>query len=149
MGRIPDADRIREVAKKLDDTLESKDIDGVLAFFSDECEIEMLGLKLIGKDGARKWLKWLFSTFQDISFEPVTIMVDGSIFFEEFILKGKLKNGVEVVSKQAEVLVYEDYEVKSLRIYFDRLDFAEVIGKGPVRKEIVKVIRNASLKELQ
>ncbi|MFW3146585.1 MAG: nuclear transport factor 2 family protein [Thermoplasmatota archaeon] len=119
------------------------------AFFSDDCEIQMLGLTLKGKKEAKKWLKWLFSTFEEISFEPVTIMVEGDTFFEEFVIDAVLPDGRRIRSKQSEVLVYEDYKVKSLRIYFDRLDFADLIGTGPVRRKIVKMLREASLKDLK
>ena len=144
-----DPERIKQVAREFDEAIVKKDMDLALQFLSDRIEIEMLGLTLKGGEGARKWMEWLFSTFEEISFEPVTVMVEGNTFFEEFILNGALKNGVKVSSKQSEVLIYEDYKVRSLRIYFDRLDFAEVIGKGPLRKALIDLIRKISIKDLK
>jgi hypothetical protein len=148
MNHNQEPERIRDAARRLDEAIERKDIEEAVSRFSDGCEIELLGRILKGREGARKWLKWLFSTLDEISFEPVTIMVDGNTFFEEFILKARLKNGLVVRSKQSEVLDYENYEVNSLRIYFDRLDFAESIGNGPVKKVLIDMIRKASLKGL-
>lgn len=141
--------RIKDVAKEFDSVVERKDLERAMSYFSERCEIEMLGLTLEGKEGAKKWLEWLFSTFKEISFEPVTIMIDENTFFEEFVITGELKNGVMVTSKQAEVLVYKDYKIKSLRLYFDRMDFAEVMGKGPIKRTLIKMIKNASLKDLK
>lgn len=149
MERFQDPEKIKEVAKELDDSMERKDVEKVLTFFSDQCSIDMLDMTLTGKEGVRRWLEWLFSTIDEINFEPVTIMVDGNIFFEEFILKGTLKNGVKVESKQSEVLEYRDYKVENLRLYFDRLDFAEVIGDGPIKRKLIKMVRNTSLKKLK
>jgi ketosteroid isomerase-like protein len=149
---LPDLspDKIREVAKKLDDALERKDIEFVVSCFSENCEIEVLGVHLRGKEGVRKWLTWLYKDVPTLEFEPVTIMVDKNVFFEEFIVHGTLQGGKAVQSKQAEVLLYDDdYKVKGLRLYFDRLDFADAVTRDFISKGIVRQIINLSLKGLK
>jgi hypothetical protein len=42
-------EKIREVAKELDDTLETKNVDQILPFFADDCEIQLLGIAVKGK----------------------------------------------------------------------------------------------------
>jgi len=140
--------KIRKVASDLDKAIENKDVESILSSFSDDCQIELLGIKLTGKDGVRRWIDWMYKHLAEVRFLPVTIMVDGNTFFEEFILKGKLHNGIEVQSKQAEVLTYENYEVKSLRLYFDRLDFADSVVKGSMSKTFVRRLMRKSLKGL-
>lgn len=139
---------IRKVAMDFDNAIESRNLELILSYFSDDCEIELLGIKLIGKKGARKFINWLYENLAEVKFVPVTIMVEGDIFFEEFVVKGKLHDGTEVQSKQAEVLVYENYKIKSLRLYFDRLDFAALVAKGFISKTIVRQIIKKSLKGL-
>ncbi len=141
-------DEIRRVAAGLDNAIENKNMELALSCFSDDCEIELLGTKLTGKEGARKCICWMYEHLAKVRFVPVTIMIQGNTFFEEFILKGKLHNGIEVQSKQAEVLIYENYKVKSLRLYFDRLEFADSIAKGPVSKALVRKLIKRSLKGL-
>ena len=141
-------DRIRQVAMDFDNAIESKDIDHMISFFADDCEIELMGIRLVGKKGTRKWLEWLFDTLVEVRFKPITIMVEGNVFFEEFVLEGTLPNGKIVESKQSEVLVYENYKIKSLRVYFDRLDFADVVAEGFISKKIVKTLISRSLRGL-
>jgi ketosteroid isomerase-like protein len=141
-------EKIRQSAAELDNAIETKDSDRILSGFSDDCEIQLLGIKLTGKEGLRKWIDWMYGHLAEIRFVPITIMVDGSVFFEEFILKGRFHDGTEVQSKQAEVLIYENYQVKSLRLYFDRLDFAGSVAKGPVANAIVRWIKRKSFKGL-
>ena len=141
-------DEIRKVAMDLDNALESKDIEQIVSCFADDCEIELLGIKLTGKGGVRKWLDWLYEHLDEVKLVPVIIMVDGDTFFEEFLLKAKIHNGIQVQSRQAEVLIYEDYQIKSLRLYFDRLDFADVIAKDFISKMIVRQLIKTSLKRL-
>ncbi len=148
MAHVQNEDKIRQVAMDFDNAIESKDIDLMVSFFTDDCEIELMGIKLSGKDGARRWLEWLFGSLIEIKFKPVTIMVQGNIFFEEFILVGTLPNGKIVESKQSEVLVYEDFKIKSLRVYFDRLDFADVVAEDFISRKIVKTLISRSLKGL-
>jgi ketosteroid isomerase-like protein len=141
-------DEIRKVAADLDNAIENRNIELALSCFSDDCEIELLGIKLTGKEGLRRWITWLYGHLAEIKFLPITIMVEGNTLFEEFILKGKLHNGIEVHSKQAEVLIYENYEVKSLRLYFDRLEFADSVAKGAISKALVRKFIKRSLKGL-
>ena len=138
-------DKIREVAADFDKAVENKDTEKVLSSFSNDCEIELLGQRLVGKDGVRKWIDWLYKHVNEIKFEPITIMVEGDTFFEEFMVKAWLYSGIEIKSKQAEVLLYDNYKIKSLRLYFDRLDFAEVVTKGPIGRALVRRLINRSL----
>ena len=144
----PLPDEIRKVSADLDNAIEKKNIDLALSCFSDDCEIELLGIKLTGKEGARKCINWMYEHLVEVRFVPITIMVDGDTFFEEFILKGKLQDGTEIQSKQAEVLIYENCKVRSLRLYFDRLEFADSVAKGPISKALVKRFIKRSLKGL-
>ncbi len=143
-----EVEKIRQVAKELDDTLETKNIDQILPFFADDCEVELLGVKLNGKEGIRKWLNGQYAHVADYKLEPVNI-IEGNVFFEEFAVRAMLYNGKEVESKQTEVLIYnDDYKVNCLRLYFDRLDFAGAVANDPVSKFLVRRLIKISLKGL-
>ena len=148
MSREQSPEKIRKYAKALDDAIEAGSIEEVMSYFCDDCEIELLGVKLTGKDGLRKAFDWMYKYLKEMVLIPVTIMVDGKTFFEEFIVKTKVKGGKEIQVKQAEVLVYDDYKVKSLRLYFDRLELAEAFVSNPVEQVMVNQIIKASLKGL-
>jgi hypothetical protein len=132
----------------LDNAIESKNVELALSSFADDCEIELLGVKLTGREGARKWLDWLYKNLAEVRFVPVTVMVDGNTFFREFIVEGKLHNGVKVRSKQAEVLTYENLCIKSLKLHFDRLDSADLAAKGPMSGAISRRLVRTSLRGL-
>ena len=110
--------RIREVAKDLDDDIEKHDIESALSCFLYDCEVEVFGIVLMGKDHLRKALNWLYDMIVEIKFYPIVIILNGDVFFEKFILKG-CKNGKKFEVKATEVLIYKDYKVKTLRLYFD------------------------------
>jgi uncharacterized protein (TIGR02246 family) len=148
MGSAHSSEEIRRVAMDFDKALESKDLQAVMDKFTDDCEIELLGVKLSGREGAEKWVSWLYKHVAKIDFQPVTIMVEGNTFFEEFTVKATFHGGEEARSNQAVVLVFEDLKIKSLRLYFDRLDFSSSIAKDVVSRTIVKEIVKMSLEGL-
>jgi ketosteroid isomerase-like protein len=148
MSRKQSPEKIRKYAKALDDAIEGRNIEEVESYFCDDCEIEVLGVKLTGKEGLRKAFGWMYKYLPDMVLIPITIMVDSDTFFEEFIVKTKVKGGKEIQVKQAEVLVYDDYKVKSLRLYFDRLELAEAFISNAVEQVMVNQIIKASLKGL-
>ena len=140
--------KILKLASDLDNDLELQDIERLVPYFSEECEIEMLGIKLKGIAGLKKWLNWFFTMFESIKFEPILIMVENNIFFEEFYIHTSFKNGKQLNVKITEVLEYENYKIKSLRLYLDRLEFADAALDGFLSKKLVKLIKKKSLKGL-
>jgi ketosteroid isomerase-like protein len=139
---------ICKYAKALDDAIEGRNIEEVMSYFCDDCEVEFLGIKLTGKEGLRKAFDWIYKYLKEIVFVPITIMVDGNVFFEEFIVKAKVKGDKELQVKQSEVLVYDDYKVKRLRLYFDRLELADAFTSNFLEQMMVKQLIKASLKGL-
>ena len=139
---------IRKYAKALDDAIEGGNIEEVMSYFCDDCEVELLGVKLNGREGLRKAFDWIYKYLKEMVLVPITIMVDGNVFFEEFVVKAKVKEGKELQVKQSEVLVYDDYKVKSLRLYFDRLELADAFTSNVLEQMMVKLLVKASLKGL-
>ena len=137
--------KLRKAAMALDNAIESKNISEILTYFANDCEIELLRQQLFGKEGVKKWLDWLYKNFWQIKFQPIVIIVKGNTLFEEFIVRARLHSGIEIKSKQAEVVVYENDKIKSLRLYFDRLDFAESVTKDPISKATINRIIKKSL----
>jgi ketosteroid isomerase-like protein len=141
-------DKILQLAADLDDDLEKKDINKLLGYFSEDCEIELLGLTLRSHSGVKKWLEWFFRYFESIKFEPIVILVDNDTFFEEFFIHGITLNHKKLSVKVSEVLIYENYKIKSLRLYLDRLMFAEAAITGLLSKKIVNLIKKKSTQYL-
>jgi ketosteroid isomerase-like protein len=148
MHKADSSEEIRKIAIALDEALESKDLEAVMEKFVDDCEIELLSVKLHGKQGVRKWFNWIYKHVAEIKFLPVTIMVEGNTFFEVFTVEAKFHDGEEARSNQAVVLVFEDLKIKSLRMYFDRLDFSSSVAKDVISKTIVRELLKKSLEGL-
>lgn len=140
---------IKRAAMVLDEAIERQDIDVITTCFSEDCEIELLGVKITGKNGLRKAIKWMFSHFGNIKLTPIVITVEGNVFFEEFIVSSKSSDDKDIEVKQAEVLVYDDdIKVRRLSLYFDRLEMVEVLGLNPLDRIIAHRLRKESIKGL-
>lgn len=144
-----DADRIRKLAQALDESIERRDISALADFFSDDCELDIAGQSLKGKEDLKRAFTWIFSHLPEIRLTPITILIEGSTFFEEFLVRTKNTKGRNLDVKQAEVLVYdENYKVKSLRLYFDRLELGDVFASNFLEKAMVRLLAKASLRGL-
>lgn len=142
-------EEVRQAAGELDAALEERDTERVVACFCDDCNIEIPGASLGGHEGVRRWLRWFFDHIASIRFEPVTVMVDGATCFEEYVAHATLWDGWEIDSRQSEVLEYERGRVKSLRLYFDRLDFARAFAGNRVKRAVLRRLVKGSLKGLE
>ena len=140
---------IRQGAMELDEAIERQDIDKIITCFSNDCEIELLGVKLTGKAGLRKAVEWMYNHLANIKLTPVVITVEDNIFFEEFLMNSKSSGNTGINVKLAEVLVYnDDLKVRRLSLYFDRLELAEVFRLNKLDRFIVNRIKRESLKGL-
>ena len=148
MGEQQTRRMILKHAKDLDDAIEKKEKQSIISMFDEDCEIELLGITLKGRAGVCRWLDWLYKNFMNIKFTPITIMVEKDTFFEEFAVEAELKNGLVITSKQSEVLIYRESKVKSLRLYFDRLEFADTVANDVFSRALVNRIVKLSLKGL-
>jgi ketosteroid isomerase-like protein len=142
------SEAIFKTALNLDEAIEKRNIESVISKFSTDCEIELLGLKLKGRDGVKKWIEWQFKHISKIDFIPITKMVSGNTFFEEYIAKASLYDGEEIQSKQAVVLQFKNKLITSLRLYFDRLEFADAVAKDIISKTIVEELVKKSIEGL-
>lgn len=140
--------KIRKISMDFDKAIEKKDIESALFYFSDDCEIELFGMILTGKNQARKWIDWIFKYFRNVKFIPITIMVSGTTFFEEFILDATLHNGSNLITKQAEVIIYKNYQIKNLSLYFDRLEIAKTLSRSFFNKIIINRLIKKSMEDL-
>jgi hypothetical protein len=148
MNESQNKEKIIKFAEELDNNLELQDADKIIPYFAKDCEIEIFGIKLKGKENLKKWLEWFFNLFDTIKFEPIVIIVENNIFFEEFIIHVSFQQEKKLSIKVAEVLEYQNSKIKSLRLYLDRLEFADVIATGFLSKQIIKVIQKKSLEGL-
>ena len=141
-------EKIRELAKALDDAIERHDVERLVSYFAEACEIRLPGITLTGREGLRRAIGWMYSYLKEIKLVPVTIMIEGGVFFEEFIVKGAIgDHDIEV--RQSEVLVYDgDYRVTSLRLYFDRLELAQHFPANFIDRFLVRRVSRESLKGL-
>ena len=74
MERKLSTEQIRKHAKALDDAIEERNIEGVISYFCDDCEMDLLGIKLNGKEGLRKLIGWMYKYLKDISAVTMSIL---------------------------------------------------------------------------
>jgi hypothetical protein len=145
-----DAGKVRQLARALDDAIEKHAIEELVSYFSVECEIQLPGIMLSGHVGLRKAINWMYSYLKEITLIPITIIIKDNVFFEEFIMKAKIRGDKEIQVKQAEVLIYDaDYKVRSLRLYFDRLELGKAFSTNAIDRLIIDKLSRESLKDLR
>lgn len=141
-------EKIKEIAMELDDALEKRDYELIKSHFTKDCKIEFLDVTLRGRKGVEKWLDYIFEHVKAFKLKPILIMVENDSFFEEFIVIATLPDGSKISSKWAEVLVYKNYKIQSLRLYFDRLNFIKSIASNILIKKLLKYLDKKSLEGL-
>jgi hypothetical protein len=149
MEKSLNQEKIREIAKALDNAIEKHHVEELVSYFSEECEIQLSGITLTGHKGLRKSIDWMYTYLKEITLIPITIIIQGNVFFEEFIVKAKVA-GHNIEVRQAEVLIYSnDYKVESIRLYFDRLELVQNFPSNFIDRILIRRVSKESLKGLE
>ena len=136
-------DKIRALAKRLDDAIEADDIPTATNCFAEACTISAVGRTFHGRENLAQVLIWLRDAYGPIRFDHRLIMVKGDCFFEEFNF---LFPGHGVSIPATEILLYEGSLIKELRIYVDRLDLAQVAARNRFEQCIIDWITSLGLR---
>ncbi len=125
MGNNKRENLIIKLSMDFDNDLESKNLEKLPSYFSDDCQIELLGRTLKGQEGISEWLSWFFSNVDELRIVIINVIVKDNILFEEYALNAVTAEGTRIQSRQAEVIEFDQCnKIRNLRLYFDRIDFA-------------------------
>jgi ketosteroid isomerase-like protein len=138
-----------KIVDEIDRAVQRRDVDAVLKHVADDCVVELVGVRLTGKAGVRRWINWLYRTASTLSFSCDTMSLNGSTVWKEYDVHAKLRNGNSVRAKQVALTEFRGDKVQSIRVYFDRLAYAEGLADDFVSRRIVREMVDRSLEGLQ
>lgn len=125
MGSDKRENLIIKLAMNFGNDLESENLEKIPLYFSEDCQIELLGKTLKGRKGVSEWLDWLFENVIELRLIIINVIVKDNILFEESALNVVTADGIKLQARQAQVMEFDQCnKIKNLRLYFDGIDFA-------------------------
>jgi ketosteroid isomerase-like protein len=91
-----------EALRGILEAFNAHDLDGVMAFFADDCVLEMprgpdpWGTRAFGKAAVRSLLSTRFSGIPDVSYEDATHLVAGHVGISQWTLRGTSSSGERI-----------------------------------------------------
>ncbi len=91
-----------ETAKAILDAFNAHDLDAIMAFFADDCSLDMprgrdpWGQRCVGKAAVREGLATRFKGLPDIRYSDDLHWISGNMVFSEWLLTGTRPDGVRV-----------------------------------------------------
>lgn len=140
---------IENIIRNLIDSLEKKDIDKTLSFFTDDATWFTAQGTFKGREEIRRYVTWMVNTLKDLkfTFDGVGILIQGDKAVAQSTFDA-LYNGIKI--KVGNVCTYEFSEdrIKNHWTIIDRLSLAQQAAKGPIERMAVKNIVARSEKGL-
>jgi len=122
-------------------SLEKKDTEKSVSFFTDDAVWYTPQGTFRGKNEIKKYITWMTNVLEDLKFtiDGVGILVQGNKGVHQSIYEGKFK-GIKV--KAANVCTYEfsGDKIKNHWTINDRLSIAKQSATGPIAKKAVNAI---------
>jgi predicted ester cyclase len=135
------SDKIESRVRSYLDSLNKKDIDGALSFFTDDSKWYAPEGTFEGKEEIKGYINWMLNAIPDISFaeEGIGIISQGNIAVCQHSFGGTVE-GIKV--KVPSICVYEfsGENCKNHWSYYDRLSLAKQAVTGPIAKKAVNTL---------
>jgi len=123
------------------DSLEKKDIDRTLSFFTDDAAWFTAQGTFKGKEEIKKYVSWMSKNLTDVKFSDigVGIIAKGNKAVYQSTYDAKY-NGIKI--KVGNVCTYEFSEdkIKNHWITTDRLSMVKQVATGPIARKIVNSV---------
>ena len=132
---------IESIVKDLVESLEKKDTEKALTFFTDDAIWYTPQGTFKGKNEIKRYIVWMTKVLEDLKFnlDGVGILVQGNKAIHQSTYEGKFK-GIKV--KTANICTYEfsGDKIKNHWTINDRLSIAKQSATGPIAKKAVNTI---------
>jgi ketosteroid isomerase-like protein len=135
------AEQIKTIMRKFRAALESRDVDKILSFFTDDVEWHAPEGAFKGKEQIRRYVLWNKQTSPDLKITEVGVKIidEGDFGAYEHMLSGTI-DGMKWDTLGLCIYEFTGDKVKSIRGVYDRLSIAKQASKGVVAKTAVNGI---------
>jgi hypothetical protein len=135
------AEQVKNIMGKFRGALESKDVDKILSFFTDDAEWHAPEGSFKGKEQIRRYVLWNKQTTPDLKITEVgvKIVAESDTGAYEHMLSGTI-DGVKWDTLGLCIYEFTGDKIKSIRSVYDRLSIAKQASKGIMAKSAVNGI---------
>ena len=141
------ADKVKETMRDFRKALESRDVDKILSFFTEDGEWHAPEGSLKGKAELKRYIQWNAKTTPDLKMTEVgakIIATEGDLGVYEHMLSGTV-DGMKWETLGLCIYEFKGENIKSIRSVYDRLAIAKQVVKGPMSRMAV----NGLLKKME
>jgi ketosteroid isomerase-like protein len=113
-----------EVLQAIFDAFNDHDLDRIMAFAADDCDIDMprgpypFGARFIGKDNVRKALEGRFAGLPDVHYANPIHFVSGSTGITKWLLTGTTPTGVQIEVFGCDFYTFRDGKITKKDAYW-------------------------------
>ena len=117
-----------ETLHRLLDAFNAHDVDAVMSFFADDCELEMprgpepWGRRLQGRDGVREGLASRFAGIPDVHYGDDRHWVSGNRGCSEWLLTGTTVDGEPIAVRGCDLFEFADGKIVRKDAYWKIID---------------------------
>jgi len=143
------ADQIKKRMREFKDAMESRDVERILSFFTEDAEWQAPEGTFKGKEQMRRYITWNKQMIPDLKMTEsgVKIVVEGEIGVYDHVLSGTV-DGSKWSTLALCVYQFAGDKLKGIRSVYDRLAIAKQVSKGAMAKMAVNGILSSMEKGL-
>ncbi len=144
------ADQIKKRMREFKEALESRDVERILSFFTEDAEWQAPEGTFKGKEQLRRYITWNKQMIPDLKMTEsgIKIVVEGETGVYDHLLSGTAE-GSQWSTLALCIYQFDGEKLKGIRSVYDRLAIAKQVSKGAMAKMAVSGILSSMEKGLR
>jgi ketosteroid isomerase-like protein len=133
---------IENTVRDFADSLEKKDVDKALSFFTDDATFFGPEGTFKGKEEIKRYITWISKVITDVKFtdDGVGIIVQGNKAVDQNIFSYTNNEGIKIKVNNVGTYEFNGEKIKNHWIIHDRLSTAKQATEGPIARKVVNSI---------
>ena len=133
---------MKAAVRGVHEAIMKNDVEKLASFFEDDASVTDPVGTMKGREGVRRWMKWISGKFPKVALRETRLIVEGNVAAHEYALEGTTPDKMTVSSPGVAVYEFKDGKIQHVRNFYDQLGIAKQLAKGVLAKKAVKSIED-------
>ena len=135
-------EEMKSAVRGVHEAIMKNDVEKFASFLTDDATVTDPVGTLKGREGAKRWVKWISGNFPKVVLKETRLIVEGNVAAHEYTMEGTTPEKVTVSFPGVVMYEFKDGKISNVRNFYDELTIAKKLARGMLAKKAVKSIED-------
>ena len=135
-------EEMKSTIRGVHEAIMKDDVEKLASFLTDDTTVTDPVGTLKGREGAKRWMKWISGNFPKVVLKETGLIVEGNLAAHEYTMEGTTTEKVTVSFPAVVMYEFKDGKILNVKNFYDQISIAKRLAKGVLAKKAVKSIED-------